>query len=355
MAKREFLMLAHTLKSFVPGWFCSEKLDGQRCFWDGGISRGIPCSDVPWANIVKDARYIEPPIATGLWTRYGKSIQAPDWWINELPLMPLDGELSCGRGSYQLTRTIVSRLDKTGDWEKVRFACFDIPPLQIVFSAGELRWRNLDGGIISWCHRIKPDCSLGVVPITRYREVYESLIFKSKVAYRLEQTLVKSVDDFDKILEGILDSGGEGVILRNPESIYVTQRSHNLLKKKPWLDDEATVIGYVSGREGKEGRLLGLMGAMIVSWKGKQFELSGFSMDERVLMVRESKEHGNRGISMHLDEAREWCEQHPGQQVPAWIENGRFPRNSIVTFRYRELTNDGIPKEARFYRSYEGV
>lgn len=53
MAKRNFLMLAHTFKPgkhFPGGMFLSEKLDGIRCYWDGGISRGIPKANVPYAN-----------------------------------------------------------------------------------------------------------------------------------------------------------------------------------------------------------------------------------------------------------------------------------------------------------------
>ncbi|MCH7649284.1 MAG: hypothetical protein IIA83_11860 [Thaumarchaeota archaeon] len=32
------------------------------------------------------------------------------------------------------------------------------------------------------------------------------------------------------------------------------------------------------------------------------------------------------------------------------IYNPKFPRGSIVTYRYRESTDDGLPKEARFWR-----
>ena len=55
MARREFLQLAdhyNPHKHNVAGWFVSEKLDGQRCFWDGGISRGLPTEQVPWASII---------------------------------------------------------------------------------------------------------------------------------------------------------------------------------------------------------------------------------------------------------------------------------------------------------------
>ena len=42
---REFVQLAQVYdpkKHGIAGWFVSEKLDGMRCLWDGGITRGLP-------------------------------------------------------------------------------------------------------------------------------------------------------------------------------------------------------------------------------------------------------------------------------------------------------------------------
>ena len=44
MSRREFLMLAHKFnpkKHRIGGWYMSEKLDGMRCWWDSGVTRGI--------------------------------------------------------------------------------------------------------------------------------------------------------------------------------------------------------------------------------------------------------------------------------------------------------------------------
>jgi hypothetical protein len=92
MARRELLQLADRYdprKHYVAGWFVSEKLDGTRCFWDGGISRGLPTEQVPWASIIDpktgQKKTKIKPVATGLWSRYGNPIMAPDWWLNQLP------------------------------------------------------------------------------------------------------------------------------------------------------------------------------------------------------------------------------------------------------------------------------
>ena len=150
MAKREFLQLAHTFKPNkygIGGWWYSEKLDGERCFWDGGISRGIPKIQVPWANNDKDNRYIELPVATGLWSRYGNVIHAPDWWLNQLPKIPLDGELWAGHGvKRQELHSWIKRLSPSdSDWEKVIYKCFGMPSLETILGDGVIDNINFKG------------------------------------------------------------------------------------------------------------------------------------------------------------------------------------------------------------------
>ena len=36
--------------------------------------------------------------------------------------------------------------------------------------------------------------------------------------------------------------------------------------------------------------------------------------------------------------------------MPAFFQGKSFKRGQTVTFKYRELTDDGIPKEARYWR-----
>jgi len=118
--KQEYLMLSHIfkpMKQSVAGWFVSEKLDGIRAYWDGGLSRGLPASEVPYANTVKDFRLNHQVMATGLWTRTGKVIYAPDYWLNQLPSIPLDGELYIGPNSFQELTSIVSKKDGSSESE----------------------------------------------------------------------------------------------------------------------------------------------------------------------------------------------------------------------------------------------
>jgi hypothetical protein len=111
---------------------------------------------------------------------------------------------------------------------------------------------------------------------------------------------------------------------------------------KKYLDDEGIVIGYTSGREGKEGRLLGLMGNVILRLKnGKTLEISGFRAAEREMVI------------MDGGSASAWLRAHPDTVVPDRITSILFPRGTEINFRFRDLTNDGIPIEAHYNRVRE--
>ena len=76
------------------------------------------------------------PVATGLWSRYGNPIMAPDWWLNKLPACPLDGELWAGRGKFQLCRSICGGDTPDERFDKIVFAVYSTPPLGAIFSTG---------------------------------------------------------------------------------------------------------------------------------------------------------------------------------------------------------------------------
>ena len=132
--RRELVQLASVYdpdKHEIGGWYMSEKLDGGRCFWDGGITRGLPTETVPWAGITHPKKLTRKPkikpIATGLWSRYGNPIIAPDWFLDALPPITLDGEIWCGRGGFQLSRSIVAGDTPDSRWDQVSYACYGSP------------------------------------------------------------------------------------------------------------------------------------------------------------------------------------------------------------------------------------
>jgi len=147
--RREFLQQAvkfNPIINKIGGWYLSGKLDGIRCLWDGGISRGVATEVVPWANIL-DPRTGQlkdriKPVSTGLWTRYGNPIMAPDWFLDMLPKMPLDGKLWAGYGNYDLCKNVCAAESPHERFKELEYAVFSSPPLDALFRTGLIKDSN---------------------------------------------------------------------------------------------------------------------------------------------------------------------------------------------------------------------
>jgi len=139
----------------------------------------------------------------------------------------------------------------------------------------------------------------------------KALINGAKVSWLqvVDQFDVPDENQLSKILKNYVDAGSEGLMLHRRDAVWQTGRSDVLLKLKILLDAEARVIGYEAGK----GKYEGMMGALLVETSdGKQFRLgTGFSDAQR----RSPPEIG-----------------------------------SIVTYQYRDLTPQGLPKFANFLR-----
>ena len=375
MAQRELLQLADHYdpsKHNVAGWFVSEKLDGTRCFWDGGLSRGLPTDTVPWASTIdpktgkKKAKI--KPIATGLWSRYGNPIMAPDWFLNQLPCCPLDGELWSGRGKFQLCRSICGGDEPDPRFDKIVYAVYSSPPLSAVFGTGEIKNANMvraldfhacqcwiDQRLNTNPERYEgvpvPKRSLGddftyMRPGASFEDELRFLNAKldngpGSKCYLHRQTKLFDIPEeaaaqVEAFLQRVLDQGGEGVVVRNPQATWTPKRHKGILKYKPFNDTEGTITGFTSGRETDKGsRLLGKIGALIVDYQGKRLELAGLTDTEREFSSAEM------GV---------FASANPGVDMPEWFQGRHFKRDQAVTFKYRELSDDGIPKEARYWR-----
>lgn len=148
-----------------------------------------------------------------------------------------------------------------------------------------------------------------------------------------ESEAKRTVEDF---LDMVISDGGEGVIIRNPKGKWTPKRVADLLKYKPHDDDEGIVHGFTSGRETDKGsKLLGMIGALVLDYKGKRLELAGLTDEERQF----------EDIQMER-----YAADHPGEEMPANFQGKHFKVGDVVTFKYRELSDDGVPKEARYFR-----
>lgn len=332
---REFLMLAKNYEEqTVIGWYMSEKIDGMRAFWDGGVSRGMSCRAVPYANTAKDSRYQVEPLATGLWSRYGHPIQAPAWFLNSLPAYPLDGEIF--GVSWNVTVSTVKKLIPIdAEWELMTYHVFDSPTAN-VFTAGKINNPNFKA-FFNEIEILKFfESNGGKFLVNRYSPFQHSLDMLSTLnlgskSILLPQTKIEDLSQVAEMTHKVVKvNKGEGLILRNPNCFYQPKRIGDLLKLKDVNDMEGTVVGYVMGY-GKYEKMLGSL--IILLPNGKEFNLSGFTDSERLITTEKDMTPGT---------------VHRTQISPI------FDLGSKVTFAYREMTPDGLPKEARYVRYRHG-
>jgi DNA ligase 1 len=240
----------------LAGWWLSEKLDGVRAYWDG----------------------------KSLISRLGNRFHAPDWFLEGLPAIALDGELWIGRKAFQRTVGIVRRQDKTDLWKQVRYVAFDAPDVDSAF----------EGRLAA----IRAHISRNSPP---YLAAHE-------------HTICTGLDHLRAELARIEALGGEGLMLRQPESRYEVGRSVTLLKVKNFRDAEARVVEHLKG----SGRHKGRLGALLVELPdGTRFSVgTGFSDAER------------------------------GAPPPV---------GSLITFRYQELSEGGVPRFPSYVRVRRGA
>jgi DNA ligase 1 len=140
----------------------------------------------------------------------------------------------------------------------------------------------------------------------------KKVIEERRIAYARvhEHYECKGLEHLKDELARVEALGGEGLMARRPKSKYEAGRSSTLLKVKSFHDAEARVIGHAPGAGKHKGRL----GALIVELAdGTKFNVgTGFSDAER---------------------------------------NDPPPIGSIITFRYQELSDGGVPR----FPSYVGV
>lgn len=110
-------------------------------------------------------------------------------------------------------------------------------------------------------------------------------------------------------LDEVVAGGGEGLMLHRADSLWHTGRSAALLKLKKIQDAEAKVVGYTAGK----GKYEGQVGALILALP-----------DGRTFKV--------------------------GSGLTDILRKNPPPLNTLITYRYRDMTKKGLPRFATFLR-----
>lgn len=120
--------------------------------------------------------------------------------------------------------------------------------------------------------------------------------------------MVNSEEDMKSLHGRFVGEGYEGAILRNVDGVYgVNKRSNDLQKYKHFLDAEYKIVGFSDG----EGRAKGTVIWTCAAEDGKEFNVRP------------------RGTE---------------QERKGWFENGNDYIGKLLTVRYFEETEDGIPR-----------
>lgn len=227
----------------------SEKLDGVRGFWDG----------------------------KQLLSRQGLPLAAPDYFINNFPPFAIDGELFSERGKFEEISATVRSSNPKG-WYKLKLHIFDVP--------------NAEGDLFA---------RLSVLE----RYLQENPAPHIQI---IEQIPVKDNVHLNAFFSEIQRLGGEGVVVRNPNSPYIQGRSAQILKLKAVDDEECVVIAHHNGK----GKYSEKLGAITCENARGRFRIgSGFKDRDR--------------------------ENPP-------------PIGATITYKYRGLTATGKPRFATFWR-----
>lgn len=344
---RQFVMLAEEYdeaKHRSAGMWMSEKLDGQRVVWIPETI-GMPITSVPFANIDKKQKEF---ISTGLWSRYGNPIMCPKWFTEGWPQHCLDGELWIGRKTFDQLRSAISKhIPIDSEWQAVKMYIFEKPHYDVLFKTGRVNEtqfkKQFDYQEIAAALKLN-----GPPLMPGYHNTFDFVYRLMERDFKPLPTLVlhkqeqlpfntpAALEQIARKLDEVTDDGGEGLILRHPGSEYDPIRSKFLLKIKKLHDAEATVIGYRAGT----GKYAGMLGSLRVQWDHGTFELSGMDDASRVLT--------SAGHNVALTRASELLPVATAPDMWSCV----FPVGTVVTFRYRELTPDKMPKEGRFLRKW---
>ena len=274
------------------GWYKSEKLDGYRAQTDNED------------DTIK--------------SRNGKLYNCPKWFMDAMRIdgvvVNMDGELFAGRDKFQQMGVVRKKVPIDEEWYNIKFYVFDLPDLMEPF---KVRYQKL----VEIVETLQTNWS-------NYQSQNSELTNISCPVVLCEHTLVDSIDDMKCFYKSVLDSGGEGIMLNDPDAMYEGKRSNGLLKYKPSFDMEAKIKGYKDGT----GKYKGKLGA---------FVCQPLKNCDTYHIVDEVEAHEFATSGMDDSVRESYLTTHP--------------IGTIITIQCSGFTNSGKPRFARYLRIRDDI
>ena len=264
----DLLRLSEYKDQNVSGWLASEKLDGVRAYWDG----------------------------ENLLSRQGKELNAPLSFTKNFPKFALDGELYAKELKFEeIQATVMDKLPDEKAWQRLKFHMFDVP--------------EASGGLLD---------RLEILAKFLKNEPNHNLII-------IKQIKMRDNAQFLKFAESIIVKGGEGAVVRDPNTPYERKRSKNALKFKKFKDAECEVVSINKG-SGKYAKATGSLTCKAIGSKEDK-EKAGEPKAGTIFKIGSGLSDKNR-------------------QDPQKI-------GSIITYKFQNLTANGKPRFPIFLRVRE--
>ena len=278
-------------KSKLPlGWFLSEKFDGYRARFDSDKKCFV--------------------------SRAQKGFNAPQWFKEAMiPTHHLDGELWAGRENFQDMGVVRKKNPDPLEWKNIKYVVYDLPEYNGDFQTRINVLREL----------VKLNDSRWKIIRRELGEPFKSMDSPLVMA---DQIQIKDMKQFNDLYENIISKGGEGVMIKDPKSLYEDKRSNFLLKYKPNFDAEAIIIDYTSGK----GKYKGMLGG---------FVCKPLINNDTYHYIDDNENH-EFTISGMDDNVR---------------ENFKLthPIGTIISYEHSGLTDSGKPRFARYVRTREDI
>jgi DNA ligase-1 len=183
--------------------------------------------------------------------------------------------------------SITRRTDGNGDWHSISYVIFDAPTVK--------------GGIFDRLEAATLSLSLCAA-------LNEGSQCFARIHPHVECT---GTEHLLEELARVEQLGGEGMMLRHASRAHRGGRSSDLLKVKSFHDDEALVKGYEKGK----GKYEGLIGSLLCVLRSGALFKVGSGLTDQLRQYANAPKEG-----------------------------------TVISFKYFELTTDGIPKFPTYLR-----